>query len=484
MRRGRAAAPRSLGPGFLVHPVQVRRRASDDRRRHDLGLVVAVPLGEEVGELLIAVGRQLEYHQPLLGTLEAVLPPVGTRDRPGDLPDRSEPCRHRVMGEFYRLGARIGRRLDLEIARVGVGCVALTRHGNRSYAGRGRVDGGCGLSCQSAITPGQAAEVPMGERDGRFCLVVNPAAGRGRSLRGLPEGPAVLDAAGVSYQVSESASLADAAAIAARAAGMGQVVVAVGGDGLAGALSGVAATGGARYGLTPPGEGSAPAGVLGPRPGPAAAAAVLIAGEERRVDLIGVATPGQPETVVAGSVYVGIPSVAGEIANRTRWLRGPIVYSVAALRALAGWAPTAFRVEIRRSDRPEEGGALVRDFAGYAVVVANAAYFGAGMRVAPPAQLDDGMLVTMRHGPRLAFIRTLLRVRNGSHTGLAQISLDRGTEVTGTVGRDLPAAADGETLPCAAPLQPGTPLHIRALPRALRALVPPPPRAGPAGSAR
>jgi len=212
---------------------------------------------------------------------------------------------------------------------------------------------------------------------------------------------------------------------------------------------------------------------------------VLTAGQERRVDLIGVATPGQPETVVAGSVYVGIPSVAGEIANRTRWLRGPIVYPVAALRALAGWAPTAFRVEIRRSDRPEEGGALVRDFAGYAVVVANAAYFGAGMRVAPPAQLDDGMLdiVTMRHGPRLAFIRTLLRVRNGSHTGLAQISLDRGTEVTVTVGRDLPAAADGETLPFAAPLQPGTPLHIRALPRALRVLVPATPRADPASSA-
>jgi diacylglycerol kinase (ATP) len=266
---------------------------------------------------------------------------------------------------------------------------------------------------------------------------------------------------------------------------MGQVVVAVGGDGLAGALSGVAAAGGARYGIIPAGTGNDLARVLGIPAGPAAAARVLTAGQERRVDLIGVATPGQPETVVAGSVYVGIPSVAGEIANRTRWLRGPIVYSVAALRALAGWAPTAFRVEIRRSDRPEQGGALVRDFAGYAVVVANAAYFGAGMRVAPLAQLDDGMLdiVTMRHGPKLAFIRTLLRVRNGSHTGLAQISLDRGTEVTVTVGRDLPAAADGETLPFAAPLQPGTPLHIRALPRALRVLVPATPRADPASSA-
>jgi diacylglycerol kinase family enzyme len=40
------------------------------------------------------------------------------------------------------------------------------------------------------------------------------------------------------------------------------------------------------------------------------------------------------------------------------------------------------------------------------------------------------------------------------------------------VGRDLPAAADGETRPCAAPLHPGTPLRIRAIPRALRVLVP------------
>jgi diacylglycerol kinase (ATP) len=314
----------------------------------------------------------------------------------------------------------------------------------------------------------------MTEQDGRFCLVVNPQAGRGRSLRVLPEVTAVLEAAGAGYQVSRSVSLRDAASIAARAAGMGHVVVAVGGDGLAGALSGVAAAAGARYGIIPAGNGNDLARVLGIPAEPAAAARVLTAGRERRVDLIGVATPGQPEKIVACSVYVGIPSVAGEIANRTRWLRGPVVYPAAALRALAGWRPTAFRVEISRSDRAGESGALVRDFAGYAVVVANAAYFGAGMRVAPPARLDDGLLdvVTMRHGPRLAFLRTLARVRDGSHTGLAQISLDRGTEVTLTVGRDLPAAADGETLPFASPLHPATPLHIRAIPRTLRVLVP------------
>lgn len=307
----------------------------------------------------------------------------------------------------------------------------------------------------------------MAEQDRQFRLVVNPAAGRGRSLRVLPEVTAQLDAAGAGYQVSESVSLRDAASIAVRAAGTGQVVVAVGGDGLAGALSGAAAAGGARYGIIPAGNGNDLARVLGIPADPAAAARVLISGGERRVDLIGVTIPGQPETVVFCSVYLGMPSVAGEIANRARWLRGPVVYAAAALRALAAWTPASFRVEISRGDGPG-GGVLVRDFAGYGVVVANAAYFGV------LAEVDDGMLdvVIMRHGPRLAFVRDLVKIRNGSVLGPARISLDRGTEVTVTVDRGLPAGADGDTLPFAAPLRPGTPLRIRAVPRALRLLVP------------
>jgi diacylglycerol kinase (ATP) len=303
-----------------------------------------------------------------------------------------------------------------------------------------------------------------------FCLVVNPAAGGGRSLRAVPAAIAQFDTAGADYEVTESASLEHARDIAARAARQGHVVVAVGGDGLAGALAGVAADGDARFGIIPAGKGNDFARVLGLPFQAVAAARVLTGGRERRVDLIGVAAAGQPEVIVAGSVYVGIPSVAGEIANRMRWLRGPAVYPVAALRALAGWSPVTFGVGIGADDE----GHSIEDFAGYAVVVANAAYFGAGMKVAPMARIDDGTLdvVIMRHASRLAFLRVLLKIRSGSHLGLSQVSVDRDAEVTVTAGRDLPAAADGETLPCAAPLRAGTPLRIRALPGALRVLVP------------
>jgi diacylglycerol kinase (ATP) len=299
-------------------------------------------------------------------------------------------------------------------------------------------------------------------------LIVNPVAGRGRALRLLPRATGALTAAGITYEVRESASLQHATELAAQAAAAGSVIVAVGGDGMAGALAGVAGRLGCTYGIIPAGRGNDFARVLGIPFDAAAAAALLLARPTRHVDLIGVSAPDQPEVLVAGSVYVGVPSVAGEIANRTRWLNGSLLYPVAALRALAGWQPARFEIT-------GDGGR--HDFAGFAVVVANSRYFGAGMMVAPPARVDDGVLdlVLMRHGPKLAFVRALLKIKDGSHISLAEVSLERDNDVTLTTDRSLPVAADGETLTFAAPLPAGTPLRIRVLPGALTVIAPPAP---------
>jgi diacylglycerol kinase (ATP) len=305
-------------------------------------------------------------------------------------------------------------------------------------------------------------------------LIVNPAAGGGRAVPAAAAAAAELDALGASYQVTQSRSLSHARELAAAAAAAGAVAVAVGGDGLAGALAGAVAgagpggAGGAGrvLGLIPAGRGNDLARVLGIPATPMAAARLLAGGTPRPVDLISVRVPGQPELLVAGSVYAGLPSVAGEIANATRWLGGPAVYPVAALRALAAWRPVTFGL-----DRP-----AAREFAGYAVVIANIAYFGAGMMVAPPARFDDGTLdiVSMRHGGRLAFLRVLLKIRDGSHVALPQVGLDKVTAVTLTMDRALPVAADGELLPGAAPLPAGTPLTVAVRPAAVSVLAPAP----------
>jgi diacylglycerol kinase (ATP) len=297
-----------------------------------------------------------------------------------------------------------------------------------------------------------------------LCLIVNPQAGNGRARALLPTVTEILAKDGTDHRIVKSASLANAKDLAAQAADRGEVVVAVGGDGMAGALAGVAAAAGTSYGLIPAGRGNDFAGVLGIPADPCAAARMLVSGRCRQVDLIGVSTPAHQEVIVAGSVYVGLPALAGQVANATKLLGGPIVYPVAALRVLAGWRPVTFTVRINGQEEPP-----AYEFAGYAVVVANSAFFGAGMRVAPSALIDDGVLdvVLMRHAAKLTFIKALLKIKDGSHVTLPQITLDRGTEVSVTMTRDLPAAADGEPLACADPLAAGTPLRIRVLPGAL-----------------
>jgi diacylglycerol kinase family enzyme len=307
-----------------------------------------------------------------------------------------------------------------------------------------------------------------------LCLVVNPAAGGGRALQTLATATAALDGAGARYQVQPSASLAHARELAAAAAQRGEVTVAVGGDGLAGALAGAVADAGGVMALIPAGRGNDLARELGLPPGAAAAAGAILDGQQAELDLLGLSIPGQPEETAALSAYLGLPSVAGEIANRSRLIRGPATYPVAALRALARWRPVSFRVEQTGGPGGPVAGIPAGEFPGYGVVLANSRFFGGGMQVCPPARTSDGCLdvVVMHDAPKAAFLRVLLQIRDGTHVSLPQVALGQAAAVTVTADTALPVAADGETLPWGSPLAAGVPLRARVRRGALKVIVP------------
>ena len=315
---------------------------------------------------------------------------------------------------------------------------------------------------------------------GPLCLVVNPAAGNGRALRAMPAVLTALTAAGgPTVRVCESTSLSHAASCAIDAAGRGETVVAVGGDGLVGTLAGAVAGAGGVLGLVPAGRGNDFARMLGiPRVAPEAARA-LVTGEPQPVDLIGVRAGDGPEAIVAGSVYLGIVSEGGEIANRARWVRGPLGYQLAGVRALLAWEQARFALELPgQGDAAGQAGAAngngASEFPGYCVVVANSGYLAAGVMAAPGADLSDGLLdvLTVEHGSRSSFLKIMRRAAKGGHVGMSQVGMQQAASVTVRADRAMPAAADGETLPFASPLPPGIPLAIRALPAALRIIRP------------
>jgi diacylglycerol kinase family enzyme len=293
-------------------------------------------------------------------------------------------------------------------------------------------------------------------------------------------------------QVCETSSLGHAARLALDAAGRGEKVVAVGGDGLVGAVAAGLADVGGVFGIIPAGRGNDFARMLGIPFRTADAARVLRTGQPRKIDLIGVRAGDGPEQVVAGSVYLGIPSEGGDLANRSRIPGSSTVkYKIAGVRATLAYRPTTFTVEPDPAGPPHSaGGTDPADgrgsageaaaggsrFTGQAVVVANSGYFAAGTLAAPAADVADGLLdlIMVSGEQRLAFLRVMLAAGRGTHLRLDQVSTLRAPAVTVTADRAMLAGADGETLTHASPLPAGSALRVRAVPAAVQVLSPVP----------
>ncbi|MEU6292972.1 YegS/Rv2252/BmrU family lipid kinase [Streptomyces sp. NPDC046988] len=290
----------------------------------------------------------------------------------------------------------------------------------------------------------------------QFTAVVNPTAGGATSAAALLGVARLLREAGAGLETEYSHSLAHARELARRAGDRGRVVLAVGGDGMAGGIGGALSGTGALLGLVPAGRGNDFARALKLPTDPAGLARVLLDGEPRSVDTIEVTSAVHDRAVVLGSVYAGVDALANHHANSARLLRGTASYYAGALRAVAGWRPTRYRVTV---DGEEHA------FTGYTVVAANSGYYGFNRLIAPAAEVDDGLLeVVMIHdAPRWLFFKLMNELETGAHVHRPQVRVLRGREIRIEADRAIPYGADGE-------VEATVPVTARVLPGALRVL--------------
>jgi YegS/Rv2252/BmrU family lipid kinase len=278
----------------------------------------------------------------------------------------------------------------------------------------------------------------------RALLVHNPAAGGGRAGRLLPQVTRRLGEAGVEVERHRTRSLQDARLAACQAARAFDAVVAVGGDGTVGACAGGLADAGpgarAALGVVPAGGGNDAARALGlPHADPLAAAALLPGLRRRPADLAKVA--GRAYLNVAGA---GFDSEVNRVANqRLGWARGRLRYVGAVLAELMVGRTASFRLTL--DGVPSEPRAWL-------VAVANAPCYGGGMRIAPAASLDDGLLdvVVIHETGKAEFLRTFPKVFSGRHVDHPAVTVHRAGRVELDADRTLAVYADGEpagTLP-------------------------------------
>jgi YegS/Rv2252/BmrU family lipid kinase len=287
-----------------------------------------------------------------------------------------------------------------------------------------------------------------------LALIVNPSAGGGRAGRELPDIRDALSGLRLEHHVERTDTLDHARELGLAAAAAGEVAVALGGDGLVGAVADAIKHSDGVLGVLPGGRGNDFARALGIPLEPREACDVLASGVVRSLDL------GE----VGSSTFIGIASCgfdsdANRIANETRLVSGNLVYAYGALRALAGWRPASFSVAL--------DGGEPRRFIGYTVAAANSKAYGGGMMLAPEASLEDGLLdvVMVKHVAKHRFLALLPTVFQGTHVRQPNVEVARAREVEISADRAFTMFADGDPIA-------ELPVTVRALGAAVRVIVP------------
>lgn len=285
-----------------------------------------------------------------------------------------------------------------------------------------------------------------------FAFLVNPASGGGAAPAAVVPVARILREAGALVDVTYSPGPAACRELVAQAVARGDVVVAVGGDGMVASLAGAVVEAGGVLGIVPSGRGNDFARQLGIGGGPEEVAETLLEAAPRKVDVIDVGG-----RVVVGSVYAGVDSLASELVDRAHRLPRSVQYPYAAVRSVLGFRPSSYDVVV-------DGEA--HRFDAFTVVVANSGYYGSGMHVAPGAVIDDGVLdvVVIRAASKLRLVRALPRLYDGSHVALEEVVVLRGRSVSVRAANPTLAYGDGEQL---GPL----PVTAEVVPKALAVLV-------------
>ncbi len=288
----------------------------------------------------------------------------------------------------------------------------------------------------------------------RLALIVNPSAGGGKAGRALGDVQAELTRLGLEHHSEATRSLDHARELARQAAATSETAVAFGGDGLIGAVAGALSECAGVLGVLPGGRGNDFARMLGIPLKPVPACEVLRSGAERSLDLGDVNS-----RAYIGIASCGFDSVANRIANRTRLVRGQLVYAYGLLRALANWKPATFTVEF-------DGGEVLT-VRGYSVAAANSKFFGGGMMLAPDASLQDGQLEIVIIGdvPRLRYLIVAPTVFRGAHVRQPNVEVIRSASVRISASRPFTVYADGDPIA-------ELPVTVRARPAAVRTIVP------------
>lgn len=310
-------------------------------------------------------------------------------------------------------------------------------------------------------------------------IIVNPASAGSSTLAAWPAMASDLAAQFGAFNCAFTEKAGDGRVLAERGAQEGRhLIVACGGDGtISEVANGILSSGvDVELGILPSGTGGDFRRTLRLPTRPADAARVLRQGRARRIDVgrvtytnhkgaeesryfLGVASCGMSTHIIARVKENGSRWLP---ASRSTWLGGKISFAVATTQTTLASPKTDVLVQL---DGGREHRLTVSN-----LCVANARYFGGGMKVAPEAKLDDGQfdVITIRDMSAFRILTNAHKLYGGTHLEMEEVFQSRAQSVTARSARrneEVMVEVDGEL--------PGRlPATFEILPKALRVRCP------------
>jgi diacylglycerol kinase (ATP) len=277
----------------------------------------------------------------------------------------------------------------------------------------------------------------------RIALLVNPAAGRGAGRRLAPQVQERLDQGGVDCSVQFTSAPGEMREMVAAALRDGADCVAVaGGDGSVNeAVNGYVGVAREDQALAviPLGTGNDFAKMLGVANDWKVACDRIVHGQTRRVDA------GRCNGhVFANGIGAGFDAQVAIEASGIPWLRGNAVYGLALARTLLlSYSTPHARIV-------HDGGAIETRIT--MLAAANGTTYGGAFRIAPGADIADGMLDLMVADglSRAGIIGFIPHVLRGTHVGRKGVTMVRTRRLVVETDEPLAVHADGEIVDRAA----------------------------------
>lgn len=189
----------------------------------------------------------------------------------------------------------------------------------------------------------------------------------------------------------------------------------------------------------------------------------LASGNERPLDVGRFSGGGKKDHYFVNILSAGMGGLVDRyVADAPKVLGGKAAYFGASLKALVAARLGNVKCKVTLDGHTEE-----RAIRSYMIAVCNGRYFGGGMKVAPQAQIDDGMfdVVALGATSKLGFALTSSSIYSGDHIGRHGTVHFRANKIEMELANDdardvFLLDVDGEPM--------GTlPLSVEAIPKAL-----------------